>query len=305
MSTPASVRLPAPELPAWLSEMLPFDRYLVDTGAWRMHVMEAGEGLPVVMVHGNPTWGFLYRKVAQELRNEFRVIMPDLYGLGLSDKPHSRCAHTIDGHAAALRSLLDKLRLPAFILVVQDWGGPIGVLAASMKPGQMVGLVVLNTVLGPPREGFRPTAFHRFAQLPVISDAVFRVGAFPQGYLHTAQGDKSSIRGRVRDAYTWPLRRFQDNKAPLALARLVPDSQEHPSIPVLKRIQEFTQSWQGPSAIVWGDRDPVLGRAFSRVQAVLPNAVVTRTQAGHFLQEEVPVEIAAAVRDVAARGRAV
>ena len=116
MSTPASVRLPAPELPAWLSEMLPFDRYLVDTGAWRMHVMEAGEGLPVVMVHGNPTWGFLYRKVAQELRNEFRVIMPDLYGLGLSDKPHSRCAHTIDGHAAALRSILDKLRLPAFIL---------------------------------------------------------------------------------------------------------------------------------------------------------------------------------------------
>ena len=305
MSTTASVRLPAPELPSWLSEMLPFDRYMVDTGAYRLHVMEAGQGLPVVMVHGNPTWGFLYRKVAQELRNDFRVIMPDLYGLGLSDKPHSRCAHTIEGHAAALRSLLDKLRLPAFILVVQDWGGPIGVLAASMKPGQMVGLVVLNTVLGPPREGFRPTAFHRFAQLPVISDAVFRVGAFPQGYLHTAQGDKSSIRGRVRDAYTWPLRRFQDNKAPLALARLVPDSQGHPSIPVLKRIQEFTQSWTGPSAIVWGDNDPVLGRAFSRVQAVLPNAVVTRTQAGHFLQEEVPVEIAAAVRDVAARGRAV
>jgi haloalkane dehalogenase len=303
MSTAASVRLPAPELPSWLSDMLPFDRYLVDTGAYRMHVMEAGEGLPVVMVHGNPTWGFLYRKVAQELRNDFRVIMPDLYGLGLSDKLHSRCAHTIEGHAAALRSLLDKLRLPAFILVVQDWGGPIGVLAASMKPEQMVGLVVLNTVLGPPREGFRPTAFHRFARLPLISDAVFRVGSFPQSYLHTAQGDKSSIRGRVRDAYMWPLRRFQDNKAPLALARLVPDSQEHPSIPVLKRIQEFTQSWAGPSAIVWGDNDPVIGRAFSRVQAVLPNAVVTRTQAGHFLQEEVPVEIAAAVRDVAARGR--
>jgi pimeloyl-ACP methyl ester carboxylesterase len=305
MSTSALVRLPAPELPFWLSDMLPFDRYLVDTGAYRLHVMEAGQGLPVVMVHGNPSWGFLYRKVAQELRNDFRVIMPDLYGLGLSDKPHSRCAHTIDGHAAALRCLLDKLRLPAFILVVQDWGGPIGVLAASMKPEQLVGLVVLNTVLGPPREGFRPTAFHRFARVPFLSDAVFRVGAFPQGYLHTAQGDSSSIQGRVRDAYLWPLRRFQDNKAPLALARLVPDSQEHPSIPVLKRIQEFTQSWRGPSAIVWGDKDPVIGRAFSRVQGVLPEAVVTRTQAGHFLQEEVPVEIAAAVRDVAARSRAV
>ena len=92
-----------------------------------------------------------------------------------------------------------------------------------------------------------------------------------------------------------------NNTAPLALARMVPDSPEHPSIEPLERCQAMVEAFDGPAAIVWGERDPILGRLLRRTQRLLPNAEVTTTQAGHFLQEEVPVEIAAAIRSVAAR----
>ena len=81
-------RLSPPPLPDWIEAQLPFIRYRVDIGAWRFHVMERGEGPTVFLMHGNPTWGFLYRKIAARLNGEpLRVLMPDLVGLGLSDKP--------------------------------------------------------------------------------------------------------------------------------------------------------------------------------------------------------------------------
>jgi haloalkane dehalogenase len=267
-----------------------------------MHVMEAGEGRPVLMLHGNPTWGFLYRKVVQELSGEpLRLIMPDLIGLGLSDKPRDAAEHQLDHHADWLGELVDGLGLEGVVFVGQDWGGPIGLCALEKRRERLAGLVILNTVVGPPRPGFRPTAFHRFSQMPVLSDLAFRGLGFPETALWIAQGDKSSIRGKVARAYRYPLRRFRDRVAPLALARMVPDSLGHPSVPALERCQALVESFKGPAAIVWGDRDPVLGRVRRRVERLLPDAPVTLTQAGHFLQEEVPAEIARAVRDVASR----
>lgn len=295
-------RLPAPEFPGWLSPLLPFDRYLVRVGRYRMHVMEAGEGRPVLLVHGNPTWGFLYRKVVAELTvGRFRVVLPDLVGLGFSDKPRDPAEHRLDDHDRWLGSLIEALDLEDVLLVVQDWGGPIGLGSFADQRQRLTGLVVLNTVVGPPRPGFRPTAFHRFSRLPLVSDLVFRLLGFPQVALHRAQGDPASIRGTAARAYRYPLRRFADRAAPLALARMVPNSHEHPSIPGLERAQEVATSIDGPKAIVWGKRDPVLGRALGRVARLLPEATVTETRAGHFLQEEVPVEIAAAIEDVHAR----
>jgi haloalkane dehalogenase len=282
--------------------MVPFDRYLVRLGDHRMHVMETGQGVPVLMMHGNPTWGFLYRRVAEALRGApVRAIMPDAIGMGLSDKPTDPKIHTLEFHAGKFAELIDALELPRFVMVVQDWGGAMGVLAASMRPGRLAGLVVLNTVLGPPRADFRPTGFHRFARAPVVSDFAFRVLGFPQNAMFLAQGRWASVMGDVRRAYRFPLRGRNNNAAPLALARMVPDSMAHPSIEPLKRCQDYFTSWQGPCAIVWGDRDPVLGSVRSWIQKLKPEAECTRTPAGHFLQEEVPDEIAAAVRSVVAR----
>lgn len=107
--------------------------------------------------------------------------------------------------------------------------------------------------------------------------------------------------GDIGRAYRYPLRHVRDRVAPLALARMVPDSLAHPSVPVLERCQAFVESFTGPAAIVWGERDPILGRVSKRVARALPGAKVTMTQAGHFLQEEVPDEIAAAITWVAAQ----
>ncbi len=275
-------------------------RYAARVGEHRMHVMELGEGRPVLMMHGNPTWGFLYRKVARALLGErLRLIIPDLIGLGWSDKPRSLDAHTIAAHSSWLGGLIDGLELDDMILVAQDWGGPIGLHAASTRAERIAGLVLLNTVIGPPKPGFKPTLFHRLSQMPGVSDALFRLGGFPQNLLAIAQGDRRSIAGKVARAYRYPLRRLRDRAAPLALARMVPSSLEHPSIASLEQCREFVAGFQGPAAIVWGDRDPILGRLRRRTEAALPQATVTATSAGHFLQEEVPDEIATAIRTVA------
>ncbi len=293
----------APRLPPWLEAMMPAGavRRMVDVGGERMCVTEVGEGRPVLLLHGNPTWSFLYRKVAAALAGErLRLVMPDLIGLGLSDKPRDASAHSIDQHGRWLGALLAELRLGPVVLVVQDWGGAIGMRAMVDRPDDLAGLVVLNTVLSPPPENFRATAFHRFARMPVASSLAFRVLGFPQNALWAAQGDRSSIRGAVARAYRYPLRRMRDRVAPLAMARMVPDSFEHPSIEPLRRVQALTESFRGPAAIVWGDKDPVIGRVRNWMARMLPHAEVTRTEAGHFLQEEVPGPIADAIRRVAA-----
>lgn len=298
------MRYPAPKLPDWLDRMVPFDRSIVPIGEHRIHVMEHGDpkGRPVVLLHGNPTWGFLYRKVMQALSREgLRLVVPDLVGLGYSSKPDASF-HTIDAHAEVMRGLFDALGLEELVFVGQDWGGPIGLRALADTPARLAGLVVLNTVIGPPKPGFRPTPFHRFAALPVLPELVFRGLGFPQRFgLSRVQGDPASISGVVADAYYEPLRRLRDNAAPLALARMVPDGPDHRSIAPLERCAELIRGFEGPSAIVWGDRDPVLGSVRSHVERSLPKATVTRTDAGHFLQEEVPEAIAHAVRDVVSR----
>jgi cis-3-alkyl-4-acyloxetan-2-one decarboxylase len=298
------VTLAAPELPGWLEAQFPagLKRRLIDVGGGvRMCVSELGAGRPVLLLHGNPSWSFLYRKIAAALESApLRLVMPDLVGLGLSDKPRDPGVHTIEQHAAWLGAMLDELRLGPLVLVVQDWGGPIGMRAMVERRDELAGLVVLNTVLSPPRPGFRPSAFHRFARLPLLGDAAFRGLGFPQNAMWAAQGDRSSIRGPAARAYRYPLRRMRDRVAPLALARMVPDGFDHPSIEPLRRVQGLAESFRGPAAIVWGDRDPILGRARSWIAQLLPHAPVTQTGAGHFLQEEVPTEIATAICHVAA-----
>jgi haloalkane dehalogenase len=283
--------------------MLPFERYSLAIQGHAVHVMEAGNpnGRPVLMLHGNPTWGFLWRKVAAALEHTgLRLIMPDLVGLGFSSKPRDPAFHQLATHGQLMAELIRGLDLTDLIFVGQDWGGPIGLYALSEQAERLTGLVLLNTVVGPPRPGFRPTTFHRFARVPIVSELFFRGLGFPQRALWMAQGDRRTMRGQVAEAYREPLRRLRDNVAALALARMVPDSEQHPSMQALARCQRVIERYAGPAAIVWGDKDPVLGRVRTHIERLLPHARVTRTQAGHFLQEEVPNEIAEAIRFVAA-----
>jgi cis-3-alkyl-4-acyloxetan-2-one decarboxylase len=265
-------------------------------GGRRVHVMEQGEGRPVVMFHGNPTWGYLWRKVAAELTTEpFRLVMPDLCGLGFSDRvPDGEFSLT--NHGRWMGEVVAALGLSDVIAVVQDWGGPVGLLAMSHNAGAMTGLVVLNTSIGPPKPGFKPTTFHRVFSTRFGGWIEARFGILEKN-LGRAQHDRSSISGDVRDSYVYPLREL-GNGAATDFARMVPDTMQHPSVPVLEEVSRIAEAFDGPAAIVWGENDPVLGRLLRRVSRTLPQAEVTSTAAGHFLQEEVPTEIADAVRKV-------
>ena len=288
---------PAPEIPRWLARQLPFERHGLVVDGIRTHLMERGEGLPVIMVHGNPTWGYLYRRVAAALpRTGLRLIIPDLPGLGFSETIPAR-EHRLERHQGWMARLLEALAIDRCVMVVQDWGGAIGVGGLTRHPGLSVGLVVLNTALSPPRRDFRPTAFHRFAQAPIVSEIAFRGLGFPQRFLWATPG----IGLEETRAYAYPLRRMRDRIAPLALARMVPDSFDHPSIRPLETVQRYVEAFSGPAEIVWGDRDPVLGGVRTWIEKLLPDAPVTRTKAGHFLQEEVPEQIARAIERVAQR----
>jgi haloalkane dehalogenase len=227
-------------------------------------------------------------------------VAPDLLGLGLSSRLPRLADHQVDRHGAAIAELVESLDLRGVILVGQDWGGPIGAQVGVRMPERFAGLVFANTVVTLPAFP-RHTAFHTFARLPLVSDLVFRGLGFPQNVLHRIQGDKRSIRGDVARAYRWPLRTWSDRVAPLALARMVPNRPDHRSMEALLQGESWALSFPGPVALVWGMKDPILGRALRRHERAFPQAPVTRTNAGHFLQEEVPEALAAAVDDVARR----
>ena len=293
----------APPLPEFLATQLPFERRALelengeDAGR-RLHFLADGpeDGRPVLLLHGNPTWSFLWRKVIAELKGSgLRVLAPDLLGLGLSTKLPALEDHTVARHADAIADLVKALALTSYTLVAQEWGGPSGAAPAARAPERVSGRVLANTaVTVPPKP--RGTAFHKFARVPLLSDLAFRVFGFPQrGFLHRVQGDPSSLRGEVVQAYRWPLRRLRDRIAPLALARMVPDSNEHPSIPELRLGEAWFREFEGPVSFVWGTKDPILGSTLRHHEKAHPDAEVTRTEAGHFLQEEVPGALAAAI----------
>lgn len=281
---------------------------MISTGGERMHVLEWGpvDGPPILLVHGNPTWSFLWRKVVSAVRarrggDQLRLIVPDLIGLGLSSKPELP-AHSLAHHADWLGHAIDQLVPGPLVLVAQDWGAPIGLLAMATRKPRLRGLVLGNTAISPPSPDFTPTAFHRLSQLPIVSDLLFRRLGFPLGVLHRTQGDRSTIKGDVARAYRWPLRTRADRAAPLALARMVPNSAtDHPSLEGLRTTHELYATAQIPISIVWGEKDPILGRAIGKLARTRPDAKVLRTPAGHFLQEEVPEPLADAIVDVAAR----
>ncbi len=260
----------------------------------KVHVLEVGTGFPLFLQHGNPTSGFLYRKVAAELPTDrVRVIMPTLVGLGFSSKiPVSR--HTLKNHMRWINSVLVQLKLTELVYVGQDWGGPIGMGALALSPGLLKGAVLLNTGINAPTEKMELSTAHAAVRSPVVGELMLGITSMFDR-LHKLQGNPDSMPGDVADLYGKPVLDSGNSKAPLTLMRMVPAGPDHPSIPELRIIESYLQSLDIPAEIVWGMKDPILAKGLPHMKQNFPLAPVTETQAGHFLQEEVPVEIAAAL----------
>ena len=197
----------------------PFAPHTFDGHGFVQHFVDEGprDGEPIVCLHGEPTWGYLYRHMIEPLAEDNRVVVPDHMGFGKSETPQDR-EYTLRTHTENLSALIEHLGLTDITFVGQDWGGPIATRAFADRLDRLAGLVVLNTTLGPPKPGFKPTAFHRFANAPVISNLAFRYLGFPQRGMHLAQGRKTSISGDIARAYVHPLKGVQRNIAPAGCA---------------------------------------------------------------------------------------
>ncbi|MBL4790483.1 MAG: alpha/beta fold hydrolase [Kordiimonadaceae bacterium] len=261
----------------------------------KIHVLEVGSGYPVFLQHGNPTSGFLYRKVAAALPTDrLRLIMPTLVGLGFSSKvPASE--HTLANHTRWMNSVLKQLKLSELVFVGQDWGGPVGMGALALSPDLLKGAVVMNTGFNAPTEKRDLSSAHAMAKTPVLGELLLEVFVSIFEKLPGMQGDPNSIPADVSQLYGKPVEDSGNAKAPLAMMRMVPDGPDHASTPAMRLIEQYVQGLNIPAEIVWGMKDPILGRALPVMKQNFPNAPVTETDAGHFLQEEVPREIAAAV----------
>lgn len=260
------------------------------------------DALAVLLVHGNPTWSYLWRKVIAALDGEpLRLIAPDLIGFGTSDKPLRASDHQLGTHIDQVAELMETIGVERFIAVGQDWGGPIACGAGMRLPGRVHGLVLGNTATLAPARPFRSKTFHKLSHVPLVSDALFRGLIFPVPVMNRAQGDRASIGWPQMAAYAWPFLHPLHRAGALGLARMVPDSEAHPSTAVMDRLGAWVRAFEGPSALVWGRRDPILGRALRRHKEALPEASVRECDAGHFSQEEVPELWGEAIREVALR----
>lgn len=294
----------APGLPGWIRDRFGFERRAARIHGERMTFVDHGprDGTPVLLVHGNPMWSFLWRKVIGRLEGSgLRLLAPDLFGFGTSDKPRRADDHRLEWHVESVTRLVDALGLEGFVAAGQDWGGPIACGVAEQLRDRVGGLALGNTAVLVPARPFRPKAFHRFSHLPIVSDVVFRGLMFPIPVLWQVQGDRRSIGAVKTAAYAWPFLDPRDRAGALGLARMVPNDETHPSTPVMDRIGGFVERFEGPAALVWGRRDPILGRGLKRHRAALPQASVRECDAGHFTQEEAPQLWADAIREVAAK----
>ena len=276
-----------------------YKSYLVEVEQGvKVHVLEVGSGFPVYLQHGNPTSGFLYRKVAAALpTDQVRVIMPTMVGLGFSSKiPASE--HTLENHMRWMASVLEQLQIDQLVYVGQDWGGPVGMGALALRPDAIKGLVAMNTGFNAPVEQRDLSRAHAMVKTPVVGEFLVEFLQLIFERLPAMQGDPNSIPDEVVELYGRPLEDSGNSKAPLALMRMVTDGPDHVSTPQMQVIEDYVAGLNVPAEIVWGMNDPILGKALGAMKSNFPDAPVTETEAGHFLQEEVPVEIAEAVMRV-------
>lgn len=268
----------------------------------KIHVLEIGQGYPVYLQHGNPTSGLLYRKVVESLPlDSVRAIMPTMVGLGFSTKvPASE--HTLDNHMRWMNSVLKTLNLTEVVFVGQDWGGPVGMGALSLSPDVLKGAVVMNTGVRAPRVPMDLSRAHALVKTPLVGELLVEAMS-PLFFTRLAevQGDPATMPPPVMDLYRRPLQDSGNAKATLALMRMVADGPDHASSPALRDIERYVEGLDIPAELVWGMNDPILARGLPVMQKILPTAPVTETEAGHFLQEEVPEIIAAAVLRIVER----
>jgi haloalkane dehalogenase len=261
-------------------------RYLEQDGL-RMHYVDEGAGDPVLLLHGEPTWAYLYRKMIPTLAGVARVVAPDYFGFGRSDKPTRIEDYSYDFHFGSIERFADELDLRGATLVVQDWGGPIGLRLAVERPDRVARLVILNTGIGagraPSEEWLRFRAFVRRVGTDLVPGQLIRISCV------------SELEDNVVEAYNAPFPTPESKAGVLAFPELVPTEIDHPSAAKMLEVRASLERWERPTLVLFSDSDPIFSpQAAERMASRIPGAGAAEiiVGAGHFLQEEKGEEIA-------------
>lgn len=282
----------------------PYEPKWFDSPDGRMHYVDVGpsDGRPVVMVHGNPTWGYLYRNfIGPVVEAGCRAIVPDHLGFGRSDKPSDPALYTVPRHAERLEMLLESLDLSGAVVVPQDWGGPTSLYWATQHPERIAGLFILNTFA----HGFRPEILPegrdevplplplRLFRTPGVGEVMVKgLDAFKRGFLF-GQGitKKERMTDVVKRAYTDVHSGWRDRTAILVFPREIPVNGEGPVVAmnteIERRMEEHFRS--KPVHICWAMKDVAFLPTYLDTLWLhtFPDAGVTRIEdAGHYLQED-------------------
>ena len=269
--------------------LYPFESKWFDSSAGRVHYIEEGSGTPILLCHGNPTWSFLYRDIVTRLRDRFRCVAVDYLGFGLSERP-DQFGYTIEEHARTVGELVDHLGLDGFVVMGQDWGGPIGTAVASERADQVAGVVLGNTWFWPAAPNFR--LFSRIMSSRPVQRKILEDNFFVETLMPRAMTKK--LTEQEMDHY----RKVQPTpEARKGIAEM--PKQITAARPLLDRLSRDVPARLGakPALFVWGMKDlgfrpsmlSRMGATFSdHVAVVLPNA-------RHYIQDDAPDEIADAI----------
>ncbi len=270
----------------------PFTARYSDFGEFRLARVDEGQGQPVLFLHGEPTWSFLWRKVIPPvLEAGYRCIAPDLPGFGRSDKPTDIDWYTYDRHTAAMTALLEDLDVRGATLVVHDWGGPIGLRLAVEQADRIERIVILDTGLFTGHQKMTD-AWIAFRDFVARTDDL-PVGFLVRGACHRDPGDA------VIAAYEAPFADPTQKAGARAFPLILPTSPEAPGAAAGQRVLEALRGDERRKLILWADSDPVLplstGRRFARALGTDVDHVIEG--AGHFLQEDAGPQIGELIAD--------
>jgi pimeloyl-ACP methyl ester carboxylesterase len=275
--------------------LYPFESHWLTVQGHRYHYVDEGAGDPIILVHGNPTWSFLYREFITEFSPGHRVIAPDHLGFGLSDKPVRETTYSLDYHITNLEALVTQLDLKNVTLVVHDWGGPIGLGMAARHPDRIKSIVVMNSFgLFPPSEKMDPDNIElpialRLLRTKTVGTFMARtLGMFERVIMATTTANKKRLR-TVKAARTKIFRGPKDRGGVAEFPRMIPANSRHPSAQVMiNEISPFLKSFEKPMRIFWSKKDPFMApEILTGWQQAAPHAEVTTIEnASHYIQED-------------------
>jgi len=263
--------------------------HYADVNGLRMHYLDEGQGDPILCLHGEPSWCYLYRKMIPGLALMGRVVAPDLIGFGRSDKPVKKEEHTYALHYDALKRLVEQLDLSRITLVCQDWGGLLGLPLACELDERFARLVIMNTGLptgeAPPSPAF--VAWRNAAAKMRDMD----VGRIVQG------GTVTTLPDDIVAAYNAPFPDVSYKAGAHQFPLMVPMTLEDEAAPHMRRAIKKLAKWTKPALVMCSDSDPITKGSDVFFRELIPAASdepeITIMGAGHFLQEDKGEEIAA------------